>query len=131
MFTRAKYPVKWAELQMLLGNANWRRAEGARQPTRDRVLAEAGTAYTNVLAYFSVSTAPIEWATAQFEMARLYLLRAKYRQDVSRAAYRADVQKGKACIDAAFMILESGGVPDYLGLRLSDYLMNSMRNFAA
>jgi len=112
VFTRAEHPLEWAELQLMLGNANLRRAYGARQETRDRVIAEAFRAYTNALSVFTAAVSPVEWATAQYEFARLHLLRAARVEAINLSAYVRELQEGKACIDAAFTLLNSDTFPD-------------------
>ncbi len=106
VFTRAEHSQEWAELQLLLGNANMRRVYGARQETRDRVLAEALRAYTNALTVITADASPIEWATAQAEFARLHLLRAANVEAANHSAYVRELREGKACIEAAFTLLK-------------------------
>jgi len=79
---------------------------------RDRVLAEALRDYTDALEVFTADASPIEWATAQFEFARLHLLRAANVEGMNRSAYVTELQQGKVCMDAAFTLLNQETFPD-------------------
>jgi hypothetical protein len=97
MAAREGFSPQWAAISMVVPG--------------DRVLGESATAYSNALTLFTASSTPIEWATTQFGVARLYLLRAKFHEGLSRSTYKSDLQKGKAYIDAAFTIMNQEAFP--------------------